>query len=110
VTIENSLVGVRCRIGNNVTIRNSILMGVDFYETPEQLAADRKAGLPSIGVGDNTHIEGAIVDKNCRIGRNVRIVNDAKVETSPETPEAVIADGIVVIPKEAVLRDGWSLG
>ena len=66
--IENSVVGLRCRIGRDVTIRNSVIMGADFYETPAQLAADRDAGRPPIGIGDGTMIENAIVDKNCHVG------------------------------------------
>lgn len=107
--IENSVLGVRCRIGKNVVIRNSILMGADFYETNEQMAKDRSHGQPFLGVGDNTHIEGAIVDKNCRIGRDVRIANPRGLQESPETPEAMICDGVVVIPKEATLANGWKL-
>jgi glucose-1-phosphate adenylyltransferase len=108
-TIENSIIGVRCRIGRNVTIRNSILMGNDFYQTPGQISADLSAGLPPIGIGDNTLIDGAIVDKNCRIGRNVQISNPRGLASSPETPEALIADGIICIPKEATLPDGWRM-
>jgi glucose-1-phosphate adenylyltransferase len=108
--IENSVIGVRCRIGNHVTIRNSVLMGADFYQEEGELAADAARGTPFLGVGDNTHIEGAIVDKNCRIGRNVRIANERNLQESPETPECMICDGIVVVPKDAVLTDGWRLG
>ena len=107
--IENSVLGVRCRIGKNVVIRNSILMGSDFYETPEQLTRTCTGGLPLMGVGNNTHIEGAIVDKNCRIGCNVRISNARGLQQSPETPEAMICDGVVVVPKEATIVDGWKL-
>jgi glucose-1-phosphate adenylyltransferase len=108
-TIENSVVGVRCRIGRNVTIRNSILMGIDLYESPEEIAASRAAGRPALGVGDNSTIDGAIIDKNARIGRGARIINDRSLETSPETAEGMIADGIVMIHKGAVLPDGWKM-
>ena len=73
--IENSIIGLRCLIGRNVTIRNSILMGNDFYEAPDEIAAGKSNGRPPLGVGCGTHIEGAIIDKNCRIGCHVRIVN-----------------------------------
>ncbi len=106
-TIENSVVGLRCRIGRNVTIRNSILMGADFYDTDEERAASRAQKSPPLGIGPGSVIEGAIIDKNCRIGANVRIVNDHRWETSPETPQAMVADGIVIVQKEAVLPDGW---
>jgi glucose-1-phosphate adenylyltransferase len=107
--IENSVVGLRCRIGRNVTVRNAVIMGADFYETPHDLDAGRAAGRPPMGIGDNTVIEGAIVDKNCRIGRNVRVINEAGLETTDESAQAMVRDGIVVVPKDAILEDGWSL-
>jgi glucose-1-phosphate adenylyltransferase len=106
VTIENSVVGVRCRIGKGATIRNSVLMGNDFYQN----GGNSSSANTMLGIGDNTHIEGAIVDKNCRIGRDVRIINERKLQESPETAECMICDGIVVVPKDAVLADGWRLG
>lgn len=108
--IENSVVGLRCKIGPNVTIRNSVLMGADYYQSPEQLAADVAAGRPSVGYGEGSVIEGAIVDKNCRMGRNVRLVNERGADSSDETVEAVIRDSVIVVPKDATLPDGWSLG
>ncbi len=108
-TIENSVIGVRCRIGNHVTIRNSVLMGADFYQEDAEMTADNGRGWPLLGVGDNTLIDGAIVDKNCRIGRGVRITNARQVQDSPETAECMICDGIPVVPKDAVLADGWHL-
>ncbi|HEY2838758.1 MAG TPA: glucose-1-phosphate adenylyltransferase [Pirellulales bacterium] len=108
-TIENSVIGLRCQIGPNCTIRNSILMGADSYETPDELKADGATGLPPTAIGAGTVIDGAIVDKNCRIGRNVRIVNDRGVDSTPETAQATVREGIVIVPKEAVLPDGWKL-
>jgi len=108
-TIENSVIGLRCQIGPNCTIRNSILMGLDSYETPDELKSDGSCGVPPMGIGAGTYIDGAIVDKNCRIGRNVRIVNDKGVDSTPETAQATVREGIIVVPKEAVLPDGWKL-
>jgi glucose-1-phosphate adenylyltransferase len=105
--IENSIVGLRCHVGRNVTIRNSVLMGVDFYETPEQLSASQAAGKPPIGIGDGAVIENAIVDKNCRIGAGAHVVGN------PEQMERIVRDryemldGIIVVPKNAILPDGW---
>ena len=70
--IEHSIIGLRYRIGANATIKNSILMGADNYEypkTPENTVAD----FPPIGIGEGSKIDGAIIDKNCRIGKNVSI-------------------------------------
>jgi len=106
--IENSLIGLRCRIGRTVTIRNSSVMGADFYEAPETIATGQSNGEPPLGVGEGSHIEGAILDKNCRVGRNVRIVNQRGIENTEETPYGMIRDGIVVMPKNTMLPDGWS--
>ncbi len=107
--IENSVVGLRCQIGRNVTIRNAVIMGADYYESPNDLAADRSSGRVPLGIGDNTVIDGAILDKNCRIGSNVRITNERGVENTDETPQGMVRDGIVVVPKDAELPHGWSL-
>lgn len=106
--IENSVVGLRCVIGENVTIRNSILMGADLYDSVGQ-GSQRSDGSPPIGIGAGTMIEGAILDKNCRVGRNVHIVNAQRIENSSDSEECVIRDGIPVVVKDAVLRDGWKL-
>lgn len=108
-TIENSIIGVRSQIGRNVTIRKSILMGADNFQTSGEIAADRAAGRPPIGIGDGTRVEGAIVDKNCRIGSNIRICNESEIERTPEAAGAMIADGVVVIVKDAILPDGWRM-
>ena len=107
--IENSVIGVRCQIGRDVVIRNSVLMGADEYETLDEAAASAVAGIPLQGIGAGTLIQGAIIDKNCRIGRDVRVANDRGIETSDETPEAMIRDGIACVQKGAVLPDGWRM-
>ena len=107
-TIENSVVGLRCKIGKNVTIANSILMGADTYQTPEEILADARAGLPNMGVGDGSLLDGVIVDKNCRIGEGVHIQGGGVLKMPENTP-IVIQDGIIVVPKETVLCDGWRL-
>jgi len=105
--IENSVIGLRCRIGRGVTIRDSILMGADEFQTPDEIEADRRAGRPSVGIGEGSVIEGAIIDKNCRIGRNVRVTNDRRLLASTEESAAMVVDGVVVVQKDAVLFDGW---
>lgn len=108
--IENSVIGLRCQIGRDVTIRNSILMGADMYQAPAEMDAARAAGEPLLGIGEGTTIDRAIIDKNCRIGRNCRIVNDRNLAESEETQAGMVADGLVMINKAAVLADGWQLG
>jgi glucose-1-phosphate adenylyltransferase len=105
--IENSVIGVRCRIGREVTIRNSVILGNDFFETAEDIAANAARGLPRMGIGAGTVIESAIVDKNVRIGRGTRIVNDHGVVESPDSDRFTVRDGIAVVPKDAIVPDGW---
>ncbi|HYO25629.1 MAG TPA: sugar phosphate nucleotidyltransferase, partial [Lacipirellulaceae bacterium] len=106
-TIENSVIGLRCRIGRDTTIRNSVIMGNDFYETAEAVAAGDFADLPPVGIGPGSIVEGAIVDKNCRIGPGVQIINHARVEDGQVGEHCEIRDGILVVAKEAVLPGNW---
>ena len=109
--IENSVIGVRCRIGRDVTIRDSVLMGSDDYESAVEMAQADAAGIPRQGIGAGTTISGAIVDKNCRIGKKVRVANDRRLETTEDTEfeslQAVIRDCIVCVQRGAVLKDNW---
>jgi glucose-1-phosphate adenylyltransferase len=105
--IENSVIGLRCRIGRNVVIRDSVILGNDFYETDDGLAAGAAQGLPPLGIGDDTIISGAIVDKNVRIGRRVRIVNEHGWQNTADNDRFMIRDGVAVIPKDALVPDGW---
>jgi glucose-1-phosphate adenylyltransferase len=103
--IENSVIGVRSIIGENSTIRDSYLMGIDYYEQASQIEENQRLGRPNVGVGAGSVIERAIIDKNVRIGRNVRILNDTGIVDSDEVSTHVIRDGVTVIPKGASLRD-----
>jgi glucose-1-phosphate adenylyltransferase len=103
--IERSVVGVRSRIGRNVILRNSVVIGADRFETSAERADNARRGIPNFGVGDGSVIERAILDKDCRIGRNVQIVNRHNLQND-EGPCYVIRDGIVVIPKATAVPDG----
>jgi glucose-1-phosphate adenylyltransferase len=106
-TIKRSVIGVRSRIETGCVIDNALLMGADYYESPLERAQNVKSGKVPLGIGANTTIRGAIIDKNTRIGRNVRIVNqDGVVEGSREELGFVIRGGIVVVIKNAILPDG----
>ncbi len=105
--IENCVIGLRCRIGANVTLRNAVIMGADMTQQPEEREADAKAGRPCVGIGDGSRLERLIIDKNCRIGRNVTLRGD--LNPTGEHPPIVIQDGICVVPKDATLPDGWTL-
>ena len=105
--IDQSLVGLRCVIATDVTIRKSVLMGADYL--PWDAAAPSPSdGHPPVGIGDRTVIEGAIVDKNCRIGKDVTIrVSEAPLPDGERGP-VVVRDGVVVVPRGAIIPDGWS--
>jgi glucose-1-phosphate adenylyltransferase len=103
--VERSLLGIRACIGEGAKITESLLLGADYYETGDELAAAAARGVPPIGVGSDTVIKGAIVDKNARIGSGVRIVNEA-AETHRDGDGYFIREGIVVVPKDGVVPDG----
>mgnify|MGYP001546477758 CR=1 FL=1 len=105
--IENSVIGLRCRIGKNVVIRNSVVLGNDYYETPDELAGDVARGEPPLGIGDGSIIEGAIIDKNVHLGTGTRIVNDHAWVDTADCPRFLVRDGVAVVPRGAVVPDGW---
>jgi len=105
--IENSVVGLRCQIGKDVVVRNSVILGNDYYETPEHLEVDVSNNVPPLGIGDGAIIEKAIIDKNVRIGRQANVINDRGLTELPESQHFTIRDGVIVVPKNAVLGDGW---
>ena len=107
--IENSVIGLRCHIGQNVTIRNSILMGADLYDSDAQKAANARAGRPNLGIGSDSVLDGVIADKNCAIGRKVRIQSHPGLDANCDVKGVYVRDGIIVVPKDAALPDGWSL-
>ena len=102
VTIERSVVGVRSFINSGTTVRHSIIMGADFYET--SLANDREGGVP-LGIGRNCVIDHAIIDKNTCIGDNVVITPDGKPDNF-DGPNFFTRDGIVIVPKNTVIPSG----
>jgi glucose-1-phosphate adenylyltransferase len=100
--IVRSVIGIRSRIGPHVTIRDSIVMGADYYESEAVREKNRAQGIPHVGIGAGSVIEHAIIDKNARIGENVRITNAAGLREA-EGEHCVIRDGIVVVPKNAII-------
>ena len=104
--IERSVIGIRSRIGHGTEISNSIVMGNDSYETLEELVEKEQTPL---GIGENCHIRNAIVDKDCRIGNNVRIHGSIALPNQ-ETDNYVIKDGIIVIKKGKEIADGTVIG
>ena len=103
--IERAVLGIRSWVGPRTKIRDTLILGADWYETPEMVAETTRKGLPPIGIGAGSVIEGAIIDKNARIGRDVKI----RAEGRPEELDGegyYVRDGIVVVPKNGVIPDG----
>jgi glucose-1-phosphate adenylyltransferase len=107
--IENSVIGLRCIIGEGVTIRNSIIMGADYLETPDDLMTGGSEGQVPVGIGAGSLIDGAILDKNCRIGRHVQVINRLGVSESDQHAPCYVRDGIPIVTKDATLADGWTM-
>jgi glucose-1-phosphate adenylyltransferase len=103
--ISRSVVGIRSRIGQGSQIRNSLLLGADFYETLFEMESAQAHNLPVVGVGDDCIIENAIIDKNARIGRGVRILNEGRQQEF-DGKDYFIRDGIVIVKKSGVIPDG----
>ena len=103
--VERSVIGIRSRIGRGTKVRNSLVLGADFYETVDEIAKANARGVPPLGIGEDCVVEQAIVDKNARVGRGVRLVNEAGLREK-DGEGYYIRDGIVLVPKDAVIADG----
>lgn len=104
--IEHSVVGIRSRIGYGTTIVSSYLMGNDYFETLQEMDHAHNHGIPNVGIGSRCYIRNAIVDKNCRIGDDVRINGGSHLENTDHSLYTV-KDGIVVVKKGAILPNGF---
>jgi len=100
--IERSVIGIRSIIQSGATIKNSVIMGADFFEQDRPRAGD----VPLIGVGKNCVIDRAIIDKNARIADGVVITPEGK-PSDLDADNYFIRDGIVVVPKNAVIPAGF---
>jgi glucose-1-phosphate adenylyltransferase len=105
--INRSVIGLRSRIGEGSHLDASYVMGADYYQTIEDMLADRNAKRPRIGIGENAIIQRAIIDKNARIGANVRLLNEAGVKEA-DGPNGMyyIRDRIIIVPKNGMVPDG----
>lgn len=107
--IENSVIGLRCLIGENVHIKDSIIMGSDFFDSDAEVSQHVQGGLPPIGIGSSSKIIGSILDKNCQVGENVHVENRGMIENSDDYDPCMIRDGIPILVKGGVLKDGWKM-
>ena len=104
-TINRTIVGLRTIVGSGTELNRVIVLGTDYYETAESVAKHDREGKPRMGIGEHCKIENAIIDKNARIGNNVTISPAGKPE-NVDHELYFIRDGIVVIPKDAVIPHG----
>jgi glucose-1-phosphate adenylyltransferase len=105
--LECCVVGVRSRIGSDVVLRDTVMIGSDTFETDKERAENARVGRPDLNVGDGAVVERAILDKDCRVGRGVRLTNETgKVDADGPNGMYYIRDGIVCVPRGAVIPDG----
>jgi glucose-1-phosphate adenylyltransferase len=110
VHARSSIIGLRSRVDGGVRIESSIVMGSDLYESIEEIKANIERGVPHIGIGSNTVIRKAIVDKNVRIGKNVKLLNTLGVENYDDPRGSFyIREGIIIVPKGATVVDGTEI-
>jgi glucose-1-phosphate adenylyltransferase len=107
-TLKHCVIGIRSILGENAHLEDVVMMGADYYQTEKEIAADKAAGLPSIGVGRNCHIRHAIIDKNARIGDGVSLSPEGKAD-GDYPHNVVIRDGILCVCKGAVIPSGFKL-
>jgi glucose-1-phosphate adenylyltransferase len=103
--VERCVVGMRSWIGNSVILRNTVVMGADFYPVAE---SDPKLNETSWGIGDGAIIDGALIDKNVTIGRNARILATDAPSNNCDFGDIQVRDGVVVVRKDARIPDNWS--
>ena len=105
--IERSVIGIRSRIGKGTTIESAIVMGNDHFATQDDF--DHQSNdRPLMGIGQRCFISNAIIDKNVRIGNDVKITGGSHLEDGEYEKHSVV-DGIVIIQKGAVIPDGYSI-
>jgi glucose-1-phosphate adenylyltransferase len=104
-SIERSVVGIRSRIQKGAVVRDSILLGADYYESDEVRALNLERGIPAVGVGPGALIERAIVDKNARIGEGA-VIRGAVGRKDEDGPGWFVRDGIVIISKDGIILPG----
>lgn len=100
--IQHSVIGIRSIIGKNTVIQDSIIMGADYYESESNIRENRFKKIPDVGIGNNSNIKKAIIDKNVHIGENVTIENTRNLEQF-DAENYMIRDSIVIVPKGSVI-------
>jgi glucose-1-phosphate adenylyltransferase len=106
---KHCVIGVRSFVGEESSLEDVVVMGADYYESPEQLAENLTRGRPRIGIGRGCRIRYAIIDKNARIGDGVSLDPAGKADGRYLDGAVIIRDGVLVVPKGATLHDGTKL-
>ncbi|MCK4906823.1 MAG: glucose-1-phosphate adenylyltransferase [Spirochaetes bacterium] len=106
--ITKSVIGIRSMIANGVTIKNSVLLGADFFELQREKLRNRDNNIIDVGIGENSYIKNAIIDKNARIGKNCKITNKDNKDKF-DGKNYFIRDHIVIIPKNAEIPDNTEI-
>jgi glucose-1-phosphate adenylyltransferase len=104
--LHHCVLGIRSFIGEGSSVEDTIVMGADYYETAQQLADNTARGRPHLGLGRNCRIKGAIIDKNTRIGDGCVLIADGKADGVYLDGAVIVRDGVLVVPKNAVLPAG----
>ena len=107
--IVNSIIGVRTLIESGASLDGVYCMGAGFYETEEQKEENHRNGIPNVGIGKGTMIRRAIIDQNARIGEGCRIGIDDIPRPEGDFDSYSVHDGIIVIHKGAIIRNGTCL-
>jgi glucose-1-phosphate adenylyltransferase len=105
-TLHHCVLGMRTFVGEGSSLEDTVVMGADFYEGDAHLAANTAQGRPHLGIGRGCRIKGAIVDKNARIGDGCVLIADGKADGTYANGAVIIRDGVLVVPKGAVLPPG----
>lgn len=106
--IENSVIGIRTRLGNGTTIIRCYIMGSDYYQTVQEMKEALEQGIPKLGIGERCYLCNCIVDKDVKIGDDVYINGGSHLE-AVDTPSYTVKDGVVVIKKGAMIPNGFKL-
>ncbi len=104
-TLKRCVLGIRSFVGEGTKLTEVVMMGADYYETPEQQDDNDAKGVTSMGVGSNCEIEHTIIDKNARIGDNVRLSPHGKPD-GDYAHGIIIRDGVLVVPKGVIVPNG----
>ncbi len=106
--VTRSVIGVRSFVNEGCVLKNVVVMGADYFETEEHIAANRERGIPDIGIGAGSRITDAIIDKNARIGKNVILSPEGKPDLF-QADGVVVRDGVLLVTKNAVIPDNTQI-